>query len=221
MFASNFTATGAGVKSLTLTGSSTAANVVAGAIVNSASATAVTKAGVGNWTLSGTNTYTGATTVTTGTLGAGSNAAFGTGTLVLGGGTVVAADAARTLGNAVSLLASSTVGGTNGITFTNTLTNTLAGNPTLTINNSGLTTFGAINLSNSATSRTLTVAGTGDAVVNGVIADGGTATASALTKTGGGTLTLSGSNTYRGATTVNTGTLSVATLANGGVASGM
>ncbi|MCX5810336.1 MAG: filamentous hemagglutinin N-terminal domain-containing protein, partial [Proteobacteria bacterium] len=148
----------------------------------------LTKTGTGTWTLSGTNTYTGATTATLGTLAAGSNAAFGGGTLVLNGGTVAASGVSRTLDNAVSLAASSTVGGASDLTFTNKLTNTFAGNPTLTINNSTTTTFGAIDLSNSATSRTLTVAGTGNAVVSGIIADGSTATASALTKTSTGTL---------------------------------
>jgi autotransporter-associated beta strand protein/VCBS repeat-containing protein len=67
-------------------------------------------------------------------------------------------------------------------------------------------------------SNTLTV-GSNDLTtsVNGVISDGGIAggTGGALTKTGSGTLTLLGANTYTGATTVSAGTL----LVNGSIAS--
>ena len=60
-------ATGAGVKSLTLQGSNIGANSI-GKIVNSSSATAVVKAQGGSWKLTATNTYTGGTTVNGGTL---------------------------------------------------------------------------------------------------------------------------------------------------------
>ena len=48
--------------------------------------------------------------------------------------------------------------------------------------------------------------------IGSVIADNGSATG--LTKAGGGTLILTGSNTYTGATRVNSGTLRFSTLAN-------
>ena len=64
-------------------------------------------------------------------------------------------------------------------------------------------------------SKTLTVGGNGlSTTVSGVIADGGVGTGGALVKTGAGTLTLSGINTYTGATTVNAGVLVV----NGSIA---
>ena len=66
-------------------------------------------------------------------------------------------------------------------------------------------------------SKQLTVGGNNlSTQVSGIIADGGTfgGTGGSLVKVGAGTLTLSGVNTYTGATTVNAGTLSV----NGSIA---
>lgn len=77
---SAFTATGAGAKTLTLQGSSTAANTISGAIVNSSSATSLTKAQAGTWVLSGANTFTGNTTISAGTLTIGGAGKWGGGT---------------------------------------------------------------------------------------------------------------------------------------------
>jgi autotransporter-associated beta strand protein len=67
-FTSGVTATGNGAKTLTLQGSTAGTGEIAGPIANSTSATSLIKTGTGTWTLSGTNTYTGTTAVTTGTL---------------------------------------------------------------------------------------------------------------------------------------------------------
>lgn len=67
-FSSAMTATGAGAKTLTLQGSGVGNGEIAGSIVNSAGATSLSKAGSNSWTLSGTNTYTGPTAVSAGTL---------------------------------------------------------------------------------------------------------------------------------------------------------
>jgi autotransporter-associated beta strand protein len=67
-FTSHFTATGAGAKTLTLQGSTNGSGEIAAAIVNSSSATALTKTGSGTWTLSGANAYNGLTTISGGTL---------------------------------------------------------------------------------------------------------------------------------------------------------
>jgi len=67
-FTAPLTATGNGLKSLTLQGSTAGTGEIAAAIVDSTSATSLTKTGSGTWTLSGSNTYTGATAVSIGTL---------------------------------------------------------------------------------------------------------------------------------------------------------
>jgi len=69
-FTSDFTASGAGSKTLTLQGSSSGIGEIDGAIVDNSGAnkTSLTKGGTGTWILAGTNTYSGTTTITNGTL---------------------------------------------------------------------------------------------------------------------------------------------------------
>jgi autotransporter-associated beta strand protein len=76
-----------------------------------------------------------------------------------------------------------------------------------------------INSSNSATNRTLTVGvDNGSGTFSGVIGGGGRAGINHinLTKSGSGTQTLSGANTYVGTTTVNGGTLAITGTYTGG-----
>jgi autotransporter-associated beta strand protein len=77
---SSVTATGAGIKTLTLSGSNAADNTIGGAIINNsvANTTALLKTGTGTWVLGGTNTYTGATTLANGTLKIKGNGASST-----------------------------------------------------------------------------------------------------------------------------------------------
>jgi fibronectin-binding autotransporter adhesin len=170
----------------------------------------LTKIGIGSLTLQGANTYTGATTVSAGTLNIQSATALGgTGT-----GTTVATGAALELQGGITVGAEAlSINGT-GVGGNGALRNisgnntwgglvTQAGNSEIQ-SDAGLLTLGAAN-SVAGNTRTLTFDGAGDGLISGTI----TTTTGGLIKNGAGTLTLQGSNTYTGASTVNAGTLTL------------
>ncbi|OYV06214.1 MAG: hypothetical protein CFE26_07530, partial [Verrucomicrobiales bacterium VVV1] len=72
-FTSNFTATGAGSKTLTLNGSDLGSGEISGIIVDNSGTnrTSLAKSGTGTWILSGLNTFTGNVTISGGILAAG------------------------------------------------------------------------------------------------------------------------------------------------------
>jgi len=190
----------------------------------------ITKTGAGRLVLSGARTYTGTTTVNAGTLilsqgnPTGGSTTINNSTTMLGighndalgapgnafnwnGGIISASGAAVTAPQNVNYNNNNTVIGSFDLTFTGTLTSN--NNRTLTNNIDATKTFtvGNVNLSNNSTARTLTITGTGDTTITGIIANGSTATTGHLTKNGAGTLTLNGVNTYTGATTISDGML--------------
>jgi autotransporter-associated beta strand protein len=142
----------------------------------------VIQEGSGTTIVSGANTYSGGTTLSAGTLGVANNAALGTGTLTVKGGTLEARRHAITLTNRVRLAGNATIGGSQALT--------LGGPITLTA------------------SRTLTVTNTATTTFTGAVRQSG-ATNFGLTKAGSGTLVLAAANTYKGSTFVTGGTLLV------------
>lgn len=107
-----------GSKTLTLSGTSTAANSI-GPIANGGSgAIAVTKSGTGTWVLTGTHTYTGATNVNAGALLINGSTASGS-AVTVAAGTSTGAPVARlggtgTVGGNVTIAAESSSGFKNG-----------------------------------------------------------------------------------------------------------
>ena len=171
--------TGTSTRTLTLTGTSTASNTLSQVVDNNTGATSLTKSGAGTWLLSGTNTYTGATTVSAGTLSISNAAGLG-GT---GAGTSVDSGASLffTVGFNVGAEAITLNGGTLRLqSGTGSVSGTvdLAANSSISVDSGAQLTLSGL------------VSGTGR-----------------LTKTSLGTLVLTGTNTYTGGTTISAGTL--------------
>ena len=140
-----------------------------GNISDNATSGSVVKVGTGSWTLGGSNSYTGGSTINAGSIIAG-----GTGTLPANGPVTVNSTAARGLDLAGSNATIGALSGTGNV-------GSSSGSPTLTV--------GADN---------------GTSSFSGQIKD-----ATRLVKAGSGKLTLSGSSSYTGGTTIQGGTLSV------------
>ncbi|MGH3581062.1 MAG: beta strand repeat-containing protein, partial [Mycobacterium sp.] len=225
----NFTNTGTisndgAITTLTLAGSNTGNNTLAGSIVEGGNTLSLTKTGAGTWILNGTNSYTGSTTISNGTLRLGP-----TGTLPSRPITISATGAGATawldLNDRNATATSLTLGGSTSTSSakltTGTGTLTLGGNVTFsaTGNSLGATLSGNIALGSST--RTFNVADSSNAPID-VLVSAVVSGAGGLTKSGAGTLQLSGANTYTGQTLVSAGTVTINTLANvGGGASSL
>lgn len=166
--------------------------------VISGTSRSITKIGSGVLTLSGANTYTGATTISEGILRLGNASALGT----------VAAGTSIISGAALDL---------NGTNYSNL--------EALTANGTGISNGGAI-INSSGTAATFsgaialgtnsTIGGSGNITLSGVVSGGFT-----LTKTGANTLTLSSAtSSYSGGTFIRQGTVSVINAGNLGNATG-
>ncbi len=181
---------------MTVNVASNAATLTLGGTLSETAPTGLNINGTGTLLLSGNNTYSGGTTLSKGTLAVGSNTALGTGGLSLAGGTAIqAVGGAQILNNAVSVNGDVTVSGSNDLTSTGNTTLTVIGfaSPlTVTVANTGLTTFG------------------------GSLSDNISFPPTSLIKAGPGTLVLSGNGTsHTSPTVINAGTL----LVNGALSS--
>ncbi len=210
---SSYTIAGNATNTISLGGTTTTAvsidtgtfsDTISGVLAGSAS---LTKTGIGTLTLSGANTYTGATTISQGTLALGANAGNLTNGALGNAGTAVTINDANTSTNATGLtIAASGVTVNRGINVANSGsgTVTLGGDASLT---SGTGSFTGTVTANRSVS--LQAAGTSNITFGtyGITGAGG------ITKIGTGTVTLSGANSYAGGTTLSAGTLALGSTA--------
>ena len=205
--------TNATALTLTLSGTSTAANTIAGNITNGTGALAITKSGTGTWVLFGSNDYTGLTTISAsgGALTIANGNALGS----TSSGTVVNSGAALQIQGGISVgteaITINGVGISNGgairnLSENNTLGGTITLGSTSRINSDSVT--GTLTLSNNSAitgTNNLAIGGVGSTIVKGIISTG----TGTLTKDGTGTLTLNGANTYTGSTTITLGVVRI------------
>jgi len=181
----------AGAVTLT-TGGNDSDTTFAGVIEDGAGTLSLAKEGIGTFTVSGVNTYTGTMTITGGTLSVADADGLGD----TSGNTTVGEFGTLDINNvAIAVGEDVTVNG-------GTITGTGAG-----ASLAGTVTLGADS----------TVGGAGTLTLSGAI---GESVASGIEKTGAGTVNLNAANTYTGLTTVSAGILSVGDPAGLGDVSG-
>ncbi len=183
--------------------------------------------------LSGSNSYTGSTTLGAGTTLRATTAHSLSANSTLAGAATATQDptldlatGAYTLGNYTggSLIFAATNGAAS-VTFTNTGTaNTIVGaGRTLTTDNVDLTFAGDLDISATTADKILTFAGNGNVTVSSAVIVTNTSFAATLRQNSSGTTILNGANTYTGGTMIDNGTLQIGnggatgTLGGGGV----
>ncbi|MEX1114519.1 MAG: autotransporter-associated beta strand repeat-containing protein [Akkermansiaceae bacterium] len=164
----------------------------------------LTKVGGGNLTLSGANTYTGTTIISTGTLEVQGSVATSS-SITNNAALIFNSGAAQSYGNAIGGSGSLTKQGAG--TLTLNATNSYTG--ITTISAGTLEVQGSVATSSGITNNAALIFKSGAAQSYGN-AIGGSGT---LTKQGAGTLTLSANNSYSGTTTISEGVLKIG---NGG-----
>ena len=229
--------TASNTTTLTLNGSNTGDNIIAGVMGNGSAGgnLAVIKSGTGNWTLSNVNTFTGGLTIKSGTLTVASSSSAlggsGTGAVTLGdtSGTnsaslIVSAASLGTIANPITLATNATSGpltiGTGGnppvsITFSGGVTGT--NNFTIYENGgTGTITFSGGSINNTGTVTNSGI-GTGTTLISSVI---GTNVSGVTQNSATAALNLTANNTYSGSTTVTSGTLFVNNSSGSGTGTG-
>ncbi|MEI6032769.1 MAG: autotransporter-associated beta strand repeat-containing protein [Verrucomicrobiae bacterium] len=237
--------TNAATSTLTLSGNTIGAgtgNLLSGNISDGSGVMSVSVATtLGKWTMSGTNSYSGTTTINnsggyvvlSGTntsngsttlsngvlqLNNSNNGGLARGALDLSSGTLQALTATSgNLSNALNVANNGAISGAQNVTINGNTTFTATGkslNSSITGGNS-LTLAGNVFLGTGAGNFTSTLSGTGNTTISGNIANSASGNGTNnLTITNTGTTTLSGTNTYTGTTTLTGGTLSVSSTAN-------
>jgi len=236
-FSNSFTASGVGAKTLTLQGSGTSSGgfVLNGAIVDSSSgATSLSVGGNGSLTVTlgcATNSFSGPVSIVGNTSGK-------TYTLQVAG--IGNTGAASYLGSNSTISLGTSSSGTNILKYTGTGETTDKVINLASTNNNNQASLDASNASGllkftsnftatgTASTKILNLIGTGNAEIAGAIVNNTSGNVTNVTKSGAGTWTLSGNNTYTGTTTISGGTLvisgtnsgSAITVSSGGTLAG-
>ena len=179
----------------------------------------VSQSSSGTLVLTGTNTYTGQTTVSSGTLQLGNGTLNGSvaGNISTSSGSNVVYQpySSVTYSGVISGSGSMTMSGSGTLTLTGT--NTYTGTTTVSAGTLQLgngTSNGSV-AGNISVGATLTWMPANSLTYGGVMSGSGT-----VTKSGSGTLTLTGTNTYTGLTTVSTGALQLGNGSTSGSVAG-
>jgi len=190
----------------TVTTSASGGDIAMGGVIGGTGG--ISKAGTGALTLSGSNSYSGGTTLSGGILNVADDAALGSGGLSFGSlGTIQAVNKSIAVANS-GTFTTLTVSGTQNLSFTGRLSGFTGGSRTISNNISAgkILTLTDINISDQASTRSVTINGTGNTVIAGTIANGN-ATNGQFTNSSTGLTLLTGTNTYTNLTTVTAGTL--------------
>ena len=215
----NYTIAGGG-NTLTLSNSTITTNTAASISAILGGTTGVIKAGAATLTLTGANTYSGGTAISTGTLSVGNGGTSGS---IAGNVALANSSSTLTFNRSNALSYAGIVSGTGSVTKSGAGTLTLTGANTY----SGGTTISAGTLSVGSGSTTGSIAG--NVANSGILAFNRSTALSyagivsgtgAVKKSGAGTLTLTGDNTYTGVTTISAGTLSVGSGSTTGTIAG-
>ena len=205
-------ATETGIRTLTLTGTNTGANMLTSVIGDQAASTgvtSVTKSGAGTWVLNGSNTYTGATSVSNGVLNVQHANALGsaaTGATTVASGATIQIQVSG-IGAEATTINGSGFAGQAGSFVNVSGTNTYGGLLTLGSSATIASGAGTLNLTNAGSITgagfDLTLVGAGDGNISASLDTVG----GGLTKSGNGAWTLLASSSYAGDTTLTLGAL--------------
>lgn len=182
--------------------------LISGPVAEFTAGSTVTKTGAGTLVLSGANSYTGLTTISSGVLNIQNANGLGT----TAAGTTVSAGAALQLQGGISVGSEALTLNGGGISNDGALrsisgNNSYAGTITLASASRIYADAATLTLSGGVVTSgfTTTFGGAGNIAETGIISGTG-----GLVKNGNGTLTLSGADTFSGSTTINAGTLTAA-----------